>query len=136
MTPRSYSSSEKHPGQTGLLVVRRLHPVQVERWLRFDNERSPVDQRLQIAGRQFVNGRAVWIDIGRQVDLGARHVEKAQRIVSRQAPGLAGGHHVVEDGGDGGSCRRYRAKCTERTNDGHDGLWFGADSHRNDRRRS
>ena len=105
-------------GKTGLLVFARLHPVEVEGGLRIDDQRRPLGERLQVAGRPRVDPRAVRVGAVRQIDLGTRHAEKAQRIVRRQIPRFAGGHDVVGDGGHRGGRGRRRAECAERTQDG------------------
>ncbi len=49
-----------------------------------------------------VDGLVVWIRPLREVDLGARHVQKTQRISGSQGPRLVGADDVVRYGRHGG----------------------------------
>src|ERR1019366_1941144 len=85
-------------------LLVRAHPqsVKVHAGLVFDDERGLL-QGVEIAGRTLVDAGRVRIGTGRQLELGARDAQEAQRVAGRQRARLIGIDDIVGNGGDTGS---------------------------------
>ena len=83
------------------------------------DERCVALQRAKATRRLVVHDGSVWISSGREIDFGARHVEKAERIAVREQRRFVGSHHVVGNGGDLFRSGRRGTKCTKRKERGH-----------------
>jgi hypothetical protein len=107
------------PGYARLFVRPHAQTVEVNRWRVVDEERGRCAQRREILARQLVDAPGVRIGAGGQIDLGARHVQEAERIARRQLPRFVHAHDIV---GNRGHCRRRgrgRAQSPERMEGRH-----------------
>ena len=82
----------------GLLVAAHAQAIEIERRFGILLQRRLLPQRREILARSVVDLRGVGIGAGRQIDLRARHVEKAERIRRCELTGLFGADDVVGDG--------------------------------------
>ena len=107
-------------GQAGLFVRAHAQPIQIEARRVFDHERR-LPERCEILRRAIVDILGVGIGAGGELDLGARHAQKAEWIVAGQRPRLLGVHHVVWNRGDAGGVGGSGPERTEGTEGRHAG---------------
>ncbi len=96
--------------------VAHLQAVDVDAGRFLDDERCLLLQTVEVLDRLSVHRVAVGIGVARAVDLGPRHMEKAQRISVGQRASFVSVDDVVGYGGDarrGGRSRTKRAKRRE-----------------------
>ncbi len=88
-------------GDPGLLVIPHPKPIHVDagRLLLDEGRRTP--QPGEVGRRGGVDRVSMGIGLGRQLDLGPRDPQEAERVVAGQLAGLGRAHHVVRHGGDG-----------------------------------
>ena len=86
-------------GDAGLRMRAHLQAIDVKRRRVFFDERRARSQIAKVLGRAFVDLVGMRIGARRQIDLGARDVQKAQRVAVGQRPRLVGAHDVVRNSG-------------------------------------
>jgi hypothetical protein len=82
-----------------LLVLAHDEPVEVQARFSLLLQRSFGDELLKIFNGFSINGVAVKIGSGRQIDLGPRHVQKAEWLTLREGTRFFSVHDVVRDTG-------------------------------------
>ena len=108
-----------HAGDdAGLPVGAVLHPVEIERRLPFPEQDAMLLQTGEAAARPLVDPRVVGVDLARQVDLGAHHVQEVAPVALRHGGGLGPGGHVERRRDDSLRLVRRRQPWTKR-DDGH-----------------
>ena len=100
-------------GETGLDVAPHLQPVEIDARLVLHDQRV-FPERRKIVRRATVHGVCVWIGAGRQLELGARHAQEAQRVAVGERAGLVGADNVVGNGCDAGGIGCVRTQRTKR----------------------
>ncbi len=111
-------------GQAGLLVLPHPQLVEVERRLGLLQHR--LSRLREPLGRGPVDDVRIRIGAGRQVDLGARHVQEAQFVAGGQRARFLGVDDVVGDGGDARGERRLGPQRAEGSDLRHVVLAFRA----------
>ena len=106
-------------GNAGLVAPGHAESVDEERGLGLRRERRLAPQPREILGGLRVDRVGVGIRPVRQVDLGARDVEKGEGIAGREPPRLLRRDDVVGNRRDVGDFLGGRAKSAERTERGH-----------------
>ena len=119
MTSASYSSTEKHAGDAGLLVLAHPKPVDVQARARLLDERRLGAQSGEVADAGRVDDVGVRIRVLGQLDLGPRDAQEAQRLVRREGPRLGRIDDVVGHRSDGRRLRRLGSQGAEREDRGH-----------------
>jgi hypothetical protein len=97
----------------------RVKPIEVNRGHRFLKERGVPLQLPIVLGGKAVDPVRMRIGAWRQIEFGARHVEKTQRIAGRKRSRLFGVDDVVGNSGHAGSVDRRGEKRTEGTDGRH-----------------
>ena len=116
----SYSSSEKQAAMPRLHVRAHVQSIHVKGRRVFFDQRRARAQVAEVLGRTFVDGVRMRIGRRRQIDLRARHVQKAQRIAVGQRSRFVGVDDVVRDRSDSAGRFGHRTQCCERKNGGHE----------------
>ncbi len=107
-------------GDSRLHVAAHAEPVEVGARLVLDDER-PVPQRRVILRRAAVDGVGVRIGVGRQLELGTRDANKAERVALGERARLVGRDHVVGNGRHRAGDVRRGTQRPERVERGHEG---------------
>ena len=87
----------KAGGHTGLLVRAIAQAIHVDARFVLDDERGPL-QRFEIPDRPRVDLVAVRIGVRRQLELGPRHTQKAQRVAAGLHARFFGRDDIVGNG--------------------------------------
>ena len=88
----------KTTGDAGLLVRTHPQPVEIERRRIIYHERRALAQCHKVLTRFRIDPGRVRIRVGRQIDLGARDVQKAQGICGNQLARFFGTDDIVGNG--------------------------------------
>ncbi len=103
----------------GLAVPVRIQMVEIQRRVSFLHHGRVALEGPVSFGGSAINDVAVGIGAGRQVDLGPRHVQKAQRAGARQGARFLDVDDVVGNGRDMRRGGRIGANSTEGSDDSH-----------------
>ncbi len=115
----SYSSIEQHSDDADLLVLAHDQPVEIKTRFGFFLERRFGDQLFEILNRLAIDRVAVKIRSRRQIDLGPRHVQKAEWIAVCESACFFGVHDVVRHARYSLGALGWRTQSAKGTNNRH-----------------
>ena len=85
----------KATGEARLLVRAVGDSVKVERRFLLDDEGDLRAQPFQVVGSRLIDGIGIGVSLRGKVDLGSRHMQKAQWIACGQSPRFGRRHDIV-----------------------------------------
>src|SRR5215475_5730160 len=100
-------------------MLPHFEAVAIQRWQLLDHQRSLALECFEILDRLPVDGIRVGIRLSREIDFGARYMQKAERIACGQRMGFLSVDDVVWDRCHSSGRCGGGPQCAKRSDEGH-----------------